>query len=240
MHRKILIDWFYTPKGRLLKMQETAYIKQAITVSCKQVIVQIGALGWENDYIDCSTYEQFYVIDDEQIAWHQTKQIKSLSYTLPFKSESVDLVILPHMLEFSANKHEILREVDRVLKPEGKLIILGFNPWNTYIYSQYIRYREKGAPWVPQLVSRTKISDWLNLLNFEVKVTAGFNFDKKAISFSDCTKRKQELFVAAYAVKAIKRCYRLIPLTPVKKYRQDLAMAKIAEPVNNKKYDENS
>jgi predicted SAM-dependent methyltransferase len=240
MHRKILVDWFYTPKGRLLKNQEAAYLKQSITVSCKQVIVQIGALGWEDEYIDCSTYEQFYVLDDEQPAWYETKQIRSLSYILPFKPEMVDLVILPHILEFSANKHEILRKVDRILKPEGKLIILGFNPWNAYINLQYIKYREKGAPWIPSLVGRAKILDWLNLLNFEVDIAAGFNFDKVATLASDGKKRKQEFFVAAYAVKAIKRCYRLIPLTPVKKYSQKLAMAKIIKPVNNEKYDENS
>ena len=240
MHRKILIDWFFTPKGRLLKKQEAAYLKKSITVSCKQVIVQIGALGWEDEYLDCSTYDQFYVLDDEQTAWYKAKQIKSLSYALPFQQESVDLIILPHILEFSDNKHELLREVDRILKPEGKLVILGFNPWNIYINLQYIKYREKGAPWVPSLISRTKISDWLNLLNFEVKVAAGFNFDKSALTTADSKKRKQEICIAAYAVKAIKRSYKLIPLTPIKKYRQDLAMAKIVEPVNNEKYDENS
>ncbi|MDC9727724.1 MAG: methyltransferase domain-containing protein [Methyloprofundus sp.] len=245
MQRKVLIDWFYTPKGRLLKKQEAVYLKQSITVSCKQVIVQIGALGWEDEYLDCSAYEQFYVVDDEQAAWYETKQIRSLSHALPFKPETVDLVILPHILEFSAYKHELLRDVDRVLKPEGKLIVLGFNPWNIYINLQYVKYRKKLAPWLPSLVSRTKISDWLNLLNFETEIASGFNFDKSAVFISDSKKRKQELFVAAYAVKAIKRCYRLIPLKAEKKYRQDLAMAKLVDSVDiqkshNKKYDENS
>jgi SAM-dependent methyltransferase len=240
LDRKILINWFYTPKGKQLKNQEVAYLKQEITVSCKQVIVQIGALGWENEYIDYASYDQYYVLDDKQSACYEAKQIKSSSDALPLKSETVDLLILPHMLEFSANKHEVLREVERVLKPEGKLIILGFNPWNIYINFQYIKYREKGASWVPSLISRTKIFDWLNLLNFEVKSASGFNFDKIAISTFDSKQRKQELFIAAYAVKAIKRCYRLIPLTPVKTYSQELLMAKIAESVNNKKYDEKS
>jgi len=240
MHRKILIDWFYTPKGRLLKKQELTFLKQAITVSCKQVIVQVGALGWEDEYIDCTAYEQFYVLDNEQEAWYKTKLIKSLSDALPFKHESVDMVILPHVLEFSNNKHEILREVKRILKPEGKLLILGFNPWNPYINFQYIKYREKGAPWVPHLLTRTRISDWLNLLNFEVKVAAGFKFDRPVDSLVGAKKRKDDLMIAAYAVKATKRCYNLIPLTPVKNYRKELAMAKMIEPVSKIEHNENS
>jgi len=240
MHRKNLIDWFYTPKGRVLKNQEVTYLKQAITVSCKQVIVQVGALGWEGEFIDCAAYEQFYVLDDEQDAWYQTKQIRSISHALPFKQDAVDMIILPHILEFSGDKHELLREVKRTLKPEGQLIVLGFNPWNIYINLQYVKYREKGAPWVPRLVNRTRISDWLNLLNFDVKVTAGFNFDRATNNIVDIKKRKQEIAIAAYAVKAIKRCYNYIPLTPVKGYRQDLAMAKMIEPINSEQYDENS
>ena len=47
---------------------------------------------------------------------------------LPFASQSIDLVVLPHALEFSDDPHQILREVERVLIPEGQVIICGFNP----------------------------------------------------------------------------------------------------------------
>ncbi len=42
--------------------------------------------------------------------------------------DSIDLVFLPHTLEFSADPHQVLRETERVLIPEGRVIILGFNP----------------------------------------------------------------------------------------------------------------
>lgn len=47
---------------------------------------------------------------------------------LPFASASIDLVVLPHVLEFAEEPHQILREVERVLIPEGQVIICGFNP----------------------------------------------------------------------------------------------------------------
>ena len=47
---------------------------------------------------------------------------------LPFDSQSLDLVVLPHVLEFAAEPHQVLREVERVLIPEGRVIVCGFNP----------------------------------------------------------------------------------------------------------------
>ena len=241
MHRKVLIDWFSTSKGQVLQQQEAAFLARSITVSCKQVIVQIGALGWENKFIDCSLYEQFYVMDDEQSSWPASKLLRGTTEALPFKSESIDMVILPHLLDFDQQKHQLLREVERIIKPEGKLIILGFNPWNIYINLQYIRRREKNSLWHPSLVSRTRIADWLSLLNFEVELAAGFDFDAMRISAGHAERRKKQITTVAYAIKAIKRCYHLIPLTPVTDYQTSVAMAKLIDiPVRLNEYNETS
>ena len=47
---------------------------------------------------------------------------------LPFPAASLDLVVLPHTLELSADPHQVLREVERVLVPEGRVVLSGFNP----------------------------------------------------------------------------------------------------------------
>jgi len=241
MHRKVLQEWFTTSKGQILQQQEAAFLKRSITVSCKQVIVQIGALGWENEFIDCSLYEKFYVMDDEQDSCYKTKLLRGTTVALPFKSESVDMVILPHVLEFDSNKHQVLREVERILKPEGKLTIISFNPWNIYINLQYMKRRARNTPWFPGLVNRTRIEDWLRLLNFEVELAAGFNFDATRIHSGHAEVRGQELRVAAYAIKAIKRCYHLIPLTPVREYQAKFVMAKLIDiSIRQRQYDTDS
>lgn len=241
MHRKVLHEWFTTPKGQILQQQETAFLQRSITVSCKQIIVQIGALGWENDFIDCSLYEQFYVMDDEQNPWYESKLLRGATVDLPFKTASVDMVILPHLLEFDRHKHQVLREVERILKPEGKLTIISFNPWNIYVNLQYMRRRAKNTPWFPGLVSRTRIEDWLRLLNFEVELAAGFNFDATRINSGHAEGRGQELRVASFGIKAIKRSYHLIPLTPVKDYQSRFAMARLIDmPVRQRQNDTDS
>jgi SAM-dependent methyltransferase len=47
---------------------------------------------------------------------------------LPFPANSLDLVVLPHTLELDADPHATLREVERVLVPEGRVVICGVNP----------------------------------------------------------------------------------------------------------------
>ncbi|MBK6906226.1 MAG: methyltransferase domain-containing protein [Rhodocyclaceae bacterium] len=44
---------------------------------------------------------------------------------LPFASNSIDLVVVPHTLEFDSNPHQVLREVERVLVPEGQVLVSG-------------------------------------------------------------------------------------------------------------------
>jgi SAM-dependent methyltransferase len=99
--------------------------------------------------------------------WHL---IEGDSTDLPFASESLDLIVLPHVLEFAADPHQILREVDRVLRPEGRLIISGFNPASLWGARQYLS-RLVGTPYLPrdgQFISLIRIKDWLELLNFSL------------------------------------------------------------------------
>ena len=86
---------------------------------------------------------------------------------LPIISDSVDVVILPHTLEFSPQPHQVLREADRVLVPEGHLVILGFNPWSLWGIRHFVTGRWARAPWNGQFRSVMRVKDWLSLLGFE-------------------------------------------------------------------------
>lgn len=89
---------------------------------------------------------------------------------LPFASQSLDLVILPHVLEFTTEPHQVLREVERVLIPEGQVIISGFNPASLWGL-RHVVGRLSGAHFLPQngeFISLPRLKDWLKLLNMEV------------------------------------------------------------------------
>lgn len=82
---------------------------------------------------------------------------------LPFQADQLDLVLLPHALEASNQPHQTLREASRVLRPEGKLIISGFNParfWG-------VRPSAKELQW-GESIGWLRLRDWLHLLDHEI------------------------------------------------------------------------
>lgn len=98
---------------------------------------------------------------------------------LPFDSNSLDLIVLPHALEHARDPHLALREVERVLVPEGRVVIVGFNPTSLWgLRQQFGRWRRRLAPGTPRglflpdggdLLRYRRLRDWLRLLSFEVE-----------------------------------------------------------------------
>lgn len=97
---------------------------------------------------------------------------------LPFAQNSLDLVLLPHTLELNRDPHSILREVERVLVPEGRVVISGFNPASLWGLSQrrghFYRHFGHSKLFLPEnaeLIGYWRLLDWLRLLGFEVEST---------------------------------------------------------------------
>ena len=98
---------------------------------------------------------------------------------LPFGSSSLDLVVLPHSLELARDPHLALREVERVLVPEGRVLIVGFNPaslWGARQRLGRLRQRLSRSPagdlFLPragEFIGYRRLRDWLRLLSFEVE-----------------------------------------------------------------------
>jgi SAM-dependent methyltransferase len=90
---------------------------------------------------------------------------------LPFETQSLDLVVLPHVLEFASDPHQVLREVDRVLRPEGRMIISGFNPVSLWGARQ-LALRGIARPFLPEdgrFIAVPRLRDWCKLLSFELE-----------------------------------------------------------------------
>lgn len=92
----------------------------------------------------------------------------------PWPAESLDLVVLPHTLERSADPHACLREVERVLIPEGQVLIMGLNPWS--LWGRQVRRSQRPdsggqtLAWPVQPIAAHRLRDWLHLLGFEVQL----------------------------------------------------------------------
>lgn len=85
---------------------------------------------------------------------------------LPFAEASIDLLCLPHVLEFSRNPHQTLREAERILVPEGHLMITGFNPMSAW-GAKKVLCKSESYPWRGHFFTLSRIKDWLALLGLE-------------------------------------------------------------------------
>ena len=168
-------DWLASPPGQYLLSQEQAWFDKTVVDVFGFNAIQIGlpqlhALRENRMPMRALVAEPGNGLDPlspEMPSWHV---IKGIPDELPFAAESVDLLILPHVLEFASDPHHILREADRVLVPEGRLILSGFNPASLWGARQYFG-RLIGRPFLPregQFIHLLRIRDWLKLLNFSL------------------------------------------------------------------------
>lgn len=88
---------------------------------------------------------------------------------LPFAEQSLDLIVLPHVLEFAVDPHRVLREVDRVLRPDGRVVISGLNPISLW-GARHMMPRQLMAPFLPpqaHFIGLPRLRDWFKLLSFD-------------------------------------------------------------------------
>lgn len=209
-----LAVWYDSGRiGHTLKTLEAAYLNDAIRVGYRQVFLQVGAVGWEGEYWNPDdTARKWLVAQCTTVPW---SSVVGRPDALPLATESIDVLLLPHTLEFERDQHQVLREAERVLKPEGVLHILGFNPCSIIGLWRHLPCRtSRNVLSGARFIGAGRVLDWLSLLNFEAEL---------AVTFTPAAPREGEYrnrevpamirgFATAYAIRAIKRRYRLIPL----------------------------
>ncbi len=235
--RQELCTWYRTVLGRRLLRLEARYLKRSLKVPYTFTIVQLGILGWETRYLDSGYLRSFRLIDETRAVRDcRLPAIVARLDSLPLASESVDVLILPHTLEFAGDQHQLLREAERVLKPEGQLLVLGFQPWTVYRLYRWLPGRQRPAPWHCHPVSHRRLLDWLNLLNFTAETNTWFDFHS-LIEPGGWRDYCSSLWYVAYAVRAIKRTYTIIPLRPALETRPEWSPGVLEPTIQRKQRD---
>jgi ubiquinone/menaquinone biosynthesis C-methylase UbiE len=97
---------------------------------------------------------------------------------LPITFDNIDLLISSHLLERSHYPQQVLREIDRVLMPDGHCFLIGFNPFSyaeiTHGIRRKLTFQSCNRPY--HAYSAKKISDWLNVLGFEIINTHSYDY----------------------------------------------------------------
>jgi SAM-dependent methyltransferase len=156
-----LHQWFDTPLGQFLLQREQRWLDASLSDVFGYHAVQLGLP--ERDLMRESRIPSKLLVNP--VATPSTSIVAAFE-ALPIDAESIDLCVLPHALEFCANPHEILREVNRIMIPEGRIVIMGFNPWS--LFGARRLFNAENIPWNGQFISLVQMKDWLSLLGFEV------------------------------------------------------------------------
>ncbi len=168
--RHNLDAWYETSLGREFLAEARHRLDEVLPNLFGYHLVQIGRIG------GCD------LLGGSRI-WHRTLMDKTLPPAegqtcsrvfcdldaLPIVTDGVDVVALPHSLELHPRPHQILREIDRVLIPEGHVVILGINPWSLWGARRLLsKCGKPDAPWQGEFFGMTRIMDWLELLGFDL------------------------------------------------------------------------
>lgn len=260
-------EWFQTPPGRYLLEWERAQHEQAVADVFGYHAVQLGMA--DLDALQTNRMPHRWLALDTAgfaatggavpegeapaEASHggpganpvaQRPLLRTDFAALPFPAASLDLVVLPHTLELNADPHATLREVERVLVPEGRVVICGLNPASLWGLRQRrahlcrrLGFGELYLPDAGEFIGYWRLRDWLRLLSFEVE-SSRFGCYRPAARSEQWLRRFEwmdragerwwPIFGAAYFIVAVKRVHGMRLLTPAWKPAKTLANAPVS------------
>ena len=227
--------WLKSPLGQALQQQEARIVEEAFDGIFGEQCLQLGLWGEPRAFLKypriqrCASLAEpdNVTADDGQpdtrpdVRPDARPDVYAQLNLLPIASESIDAVILPHTLEFCARPHAIIREVHRILRSDGHVVILGFKPGGLW----GLRRLVPGAglpPAAENLISDRQLSDWLQLLDLRIHQTVPYFFrwpfsGSRGLSSPVWDRRGRSWWpelAACYMLKAQKR---VLTLTPVRK-----------------------
>ncbi len=213
-------DWLATPLGRRCLANEQRLMRRALERVFGEQLLQIGSWGAPSTFLRYARTQRRALID-----WRPgvTCDLISDPERLAIATDSVDAVVLPHTLERTASPHALLREVDRVLRPDGHLIVLSFAPGGLWGLRHLLAARGYPAG-RERMIREGRLRDWLDLLSFEVEATQrychtlpleGFK-QLKILPREERAQRWLPMLAGGYLLRAQKR---VAPLTPVRMWK---------------------
>ncbi|MDT8428585.1 MAG: class I SAM-dependent methyltransferase [Pseudomonadales bacterium] len=228
----VMTKWFSSELGQTLYAAEKNQLDPLLARSFGYHILQISCSA-EIDLIAESPAGHKLKFAPKYIPGQ--KQAVALAEALPLESDSVDTVVLHHALDFTPDKHRLLREATRVIIPGGKLLIVGFNPFSLWGGAKLIRWH-RAPPWNARFVPGSRVSDWLELLEFRVdQITHGgyllpLNY-RRLLRYADFLERTGQRMSnplgAFYVITAYKE---RVPITPVVRRWPRLAAPVLGRP----------
>ncbi|MEM8548573.1 MAG: class I SAM-dependent methyltransferase [Pseudomonadota bacterium] len=225
-----------TPLGRRLLNSEYDMLEQALDGVFGEHLLQIGRWGSTRGVLPFARTQRATTVYGPGERGHVAADFSQL----PFDSDSVDAIVLPHTLDITAAPHDVLREVHRVLRSEGRLILLGFKPFGLWGVRR-LWSRRRFPPCVNQVLGDRMLRDWMQLLDLRIEQHERFFFGMPFARMAGGPSSEWEALgrrwfpelAACYLVQARKRVTTLTPIVPRWRHRARV-VGGVAEPTLRK------
>src|SRR6202162_3659470 len=167
-------EWFDGPLGWRVLREEAALARVAMDDVFGFELLQVGTWGPTQHLLGGARTQHTTLLAPELSSG---VTLCAPLASLPFASDSIDAILLPHTLELVEDPYAVLREAERVLCAEGCLLICGFNPWSGWGARRGFGHFFRRPPFPPQtrrLLAERRLRDWMALLDFEVADVLGY------------------------------------------------------------------
>lgn len=243
-------QWLETSLGESLLAQESRVVEDALDGIFGEECLQVGLWGDSRAFLRFSRTQRSMLVAEQAV--DDSRSTLGELHRLPIASDSVDCVVLPHTLDYSDRPHAILREVHRVLRSDGHIVLLGFRPGGLW----GLRRLVPGAAMPPgahHLISDRRLRDWLQLLDMRIQSNVRYFFrwplpaskSEASATWEQRGRRWWPELSACYMLVAQKRISTLTPVRP-KWRKKPKVVAGLAEPstrtstISRIRFDQNS
>jgi SAM-dependent methyltransferase len=223
-------EWFAGPLGARVLREETALARLALDDVFGFELLQVGTWGPTQHLLAGARTQHTTLLAPKR---GPGVTLCAPLASLPFPSDSIDAIVLPHTLELVEDPYAVLREAERVLCAEGCLMICGFNPYSGWgarrLFGRFF-HRPAFPPQTRRMLTERRLRDWMALLDFEVADVYGYlgpmPVTRRPRKLADGTVRQAEyrerrpLTAGAYLLKARKRVQTLTLVRPRRRTRQ--------------------
>ena len=204
-----LSDWYQQDSGKSMLKQIDTVLKNQLATYSGYFGIEFGFLDCGQQWLDSTNIKHRYYLGSQQ------SDIIADFENLPLAAETADCVLATHVLEFVGQPHQVLREIDRILIPEGKLVLLVFNPYSIQGLRKVFQSNER-VPETGHFYPVWRLKEWLSVLGFGVQ---SVNYIAPAFTIPenlDLTKNVVDHFFSwtgrVAIITATKKISRIIPV----------------------------
>lgn len=230
-----LQEWYQQPLGREVGQAVRQQLDQCLPKLFGYHLLHLG-IPEQFAWLATSPITHRIVLTPE---WDTESGVIANETCLPLAENSIDLVVLPHSLAFSPNPQGVLAEVNRILVPEGHVVVIGFNAMSLWgIWRMWRRFSEQ-VPWSGQFISMLCAQRYLRQLGFQIIYGSSF-FHRPPLRTQHALNRWQFLETMGqlsisypggiYLLVAKKEVSSLMPIKPIWRYKNFVIGKRLVQP----------